>query len=330
MSLRRTVCRAHYCGPMASDPVNRCFNAVQKVVPDFEGMRTLPPASNEQIAALETAIGLTLPSELVAWLKLVNGHHHGFCVSLGWNFLSTDEIAMHWGFFAEPAQAIAPLIQRTDHPHRVKVPSTFTKRIPIASDYSGNLLMIDLDPISAEFLGQIVFVERTADSVSFVVMSSFEALLNTISAQIDTGELALVDGNLVFTNNNAGMLRPWYVLSRGFRYPTPSLDTALMSKAETESPQVSDSPTAGATQTESTGSGSVQTEPTIDERASFVSGLTEAQRSACYVAQNDLLQTDQFGPQDDLDLRFTVLTFHSHRRRRNSRILCRTSQLGNL
>jgi cell wall assembly regulator SMI1 len=262
---------------MAPESINRCFVAVQKVVPDFEGMRKLPPATDEQISSLERIMGLTLPPEFVAWLKLVNGHNHSLCIAPGWNFLSTDEIAMHWGFFTDPAQGIAPSIERTDHPHRMKIPANFAKRIPILADYSGNLLAIDTDPVSPEFNGQIVFVKRDADSDSFVVMPNFETLLDAVSAQVDKGELSLVDGNIVFASN-AGMLRPWYVLSRTFR-----ADSGSMSNPG-------------------------EVEQSASARAGFVAGLTDIQRSACYMGQNELLQTEQFGP-EDLDLvRSIVLT----------------------
>jgi cell wall assembly regulator SMI1 len=263
---------------MAIDSATRCFAALQKVVPDFEGMRKLPPATDAQIGGVEAAIGLTLPPELAAWLKLLNGHHHGFCLDQEWSFLSTDEIVMHWGFFSEPAQAIAPTIERTDHPHRVKVPANHAKRIPIAADYPGNLLVIDLDPASPEFRGQIVFVERDSDSDSFVVMPTFTALLDAMTKQVDSGELSLVDGNIVFSPNQ-GPLRTWYERSRAFRLPHPH-ETSPHDNASAD----------GLTTSSATA-----------HQIAFVAGLSQAQRSACYLGQNQLLQTDQFSA-EDLDL----------------------------
>jgi cell wall assembly regulator SMI1 len=244
-----------------SDSVSKCYAAVRSRIADLEAMQKLPPATDAQIVALEKTIGLHLPLALTDWLKRLNGNHHGFCLSAGWSFLSTDEITMHWRFFSDEKQGIAPIVEHTDHPDRVKVPANHKTRIPIAADYSGNLLVIDTDPVSAEFFGQVLFILRDSHGASFVVFNSFNEMLEALAQQLARKDIALLDGNIRFAKND-GMLRPWYVRARPFRNP-PWIVT--------------------------------------EEVTSFVAALTPQQRNACYAAQNDLLQTESFGPHD-LDL----------------------------
>jgi cell wall assembly regulator SMI1 len=243
---------------MSANTITKCVAAVQAVVPDFDGMKKLSPATDEQIASLQLAIGMKLPADLIEWLKVLNGHNHDFVLSTGWTFLSTDEIKMHWEFFADPKAGIAPLIEHSEHMHRVKVPADHKTRIPFAADYAGNLLVIDMDPAAPQFAEQVLFVKRDAQGDAFVVFERFVELLDCITQQVTDGAIALVDGNIVFRNNPA-MLRDWYIRARQFRNLPWSL---------------------------------------TDDARAFAAALTAEQRSACYTGQNDLLQTEQFPAED--------------------------------
>jgi cell wall assembly regulator SMI1 len=253
---------------MKSRSVVACVAAIRKLLPDFDSMKKLEPATDGQLHALETAIGLVLPSELAEWLQLLNGHNHGFCFAIGWSFLSTEEIKMHWGFFADPKAGIAPLLEHTDHPHRVRVPANHKSRIPIAADYSGNLLVIDTEPVDSKFSDQVLFVKRDSEGEAFVVFDSFVDLLDEITAQITVGNICVSDGNIQF-RDNPGMLRGWYQRARQFRKQPWSAS---------------------------------------DSDRALVASLTAEQRSACYQGQNDLLQTEQFAVEDLDLVRSIVVT----------------------
>jgi cell wall assembly regulator SMI1 len=240
------------------EAVTRCATALRRQWPEFDTMVKLPPATDEQLAALSTAIGQTLPPVLDAWLRVVNGENIGVVFAAGWTLLSTDEIAMHWGFFANDANQIAPLVQYTDHPHRVVAPGSFARRIPIAADYSGNLLVIDFDPANAAFSGQILLVVRDATGGLHVVFDGFESLLDALSTEIEQGRVDSGDGGVRFTASS-GMLRPWHVRARAFR--------------------------------------EVEWAPSAEQRA-FTDVLDAGWRSACYQGQNDLLGTEVFGADD--------------------------------
>jgi cell wall assembly regulator SMI1 len=246
---------------MQNDAVIRCVTAASKMLSDFEAMRKLPPATDAQIASLAASVKQPLPSDLISWLSAVNGHNHAFCLASGWSFLSTVEIAMHWGFFADVSAGIAPSFERTDHPHRVKIPANYKLRIPIAADYAGNLLVIDNDPVATEYAGQILFVLRADISETFVVFNTFIEMLDSISTKIENSDILFRDGDLAFVNNH-GCLLPFYELGRPFRLPRWQ-------------PRATDE--------------------------SFVASLSPAQRSACYLGQNDLLQTEMFSA-SDIDL----------------------------
>jgi cell wall assembly regulator SMI1 len=251
---------------MADDIATQCSQAIKGLL-DIEPLRTMAPATDADIAQLQTAIGLTVPPTLDAWLRLINGLY-GVCICDGWAFLSTTECAMHWEFFSNPVNAMAPLVEQTDHPQRVRVPANHATRIAVAADYSGNLLVIDMDPVQPEHIGQVLYVTRDPNGGAWVVFDSFDHLLSTVTADIASGNLTIVDGATRFTANR-GIMRRLYELGRAYREPAwhPA-----------------------------------------DDAEAFVAALTPEQRSACYVAQNDLLQTDMF-PAADLDLvRSIVLT----------------------
>jgi cell wall assembly regulator SMI1 len=242
----------------AADPVSRCHAALTRQWPEFTTMAKLPPATDEQLLTLSTAIKHPLPALLADWLRVVNGENIGVVLASGWTFLSTDEVAMHWGFFADARNQMAPAVQFTDHPHRVTMPPDHARRIPVAADYSGNLLVIDSNPADAAMAGQVLLFMRESGNGTHVVFNSFADLLNAVADEIEQGRVETADGGVRFTANT-GMLRPWFIRARQFR--------------------------------------SVPWAPTAEQHA-FVSTLDDGWRSACYLGQNDLLATDPFGADD--------------------------------
>jgi cell wall assembly regulator SMI1 len=248
---------------MTTPSVERCAKALTSLA-GFEAMRKSPPATGGDLAQLATSIGRPLPGDLADWLRQVNGLTQS-CLGTGWCLLSTAEIAMHWGFLADPAQALAPLVGHTDHPHRVRMPPDFRTRIPIAADYSGNQLAIDCDPARSEFVGQILYVSRDSDGEVMVIFECFAALLDAIADDITAGRMVSDGGSTQFVPPR-GPRRWLFERARAYRLTPWKSDAA-------------------------------------NER--FVASLTQDQRSACYLGQNDLLETDQFGA-TDIDLVRTV------------------------
>ena len=231
-------------------------------------MRKAPPATPAQLAALETAIGRKLPADLAEWIGLINGYHHGVCLSGEWEFLSADEIAMHWGFFADPAQGIAPIVERTEHPHRVRVPADHRTRIPFAHDHTGNVLAIDDDPVQPQHRGQVLCVSRDTDGGAFVIFDSFADLLDAVSNDIATGRLTGTSEGPVY-NPGRGRMRPMLEFARAFREPHWA--------------------------------------PSDADRA-FAAGLTPDQRSMLFVWQNQLLKSADFPVEELDLVRSVVLT----------------------
>ena len=172
---------------MPHPSILRCAEALTRLLPDFEAMRKAPPASDAVIDALETKLGQPLPADVADWLRVVNGSkdHYGFCLSAACDFLSADEIAMYWGFFADPLHSITQTFQHTDHPHRVRAPAAPGTRIPVAHHSAlastAGWLVIDVAPVHPQHRGQVLFCPRDPERSVFVVFERFTDLLDAVT-----------------------------------------------------------------------------------------------------------------------------------------------------
>lgn len=123
-----------------------------------EGLGALnPPATDEQIAALQESIGLALPEDYVACLKVHNGQSYGVGGLFdGAEFLSTDEVLNQWkiwkglldggefaGIVSDPARGV-----RNDWWH--------PGWIPFTHNGGGDHLCLDLAPGASGSPGQVI------------------------------------------------------------------------------------------------------------------------------------------------------------------------------
>ncbi len=116
-----------------------------------------PPATDEQIARLETALGCKLPDDYVSCLKIHNGQDTNVGGLFdGSEFLSTDEILAQWtvwkdlldggefaGINSNPASGV-----RNDWWH--------AGWIPFTHNGGGDHLCLDLAPAPAGNVGQVI------------------------------------------------------------------------------------------------------------------------------------------------------------------------------
>lgn len=123
-----------------------------------EGLGALnPPATNEQIASLEQALGITLPDDYVACLKIHNGQATGVGgLFEGAEFLSTDEILAQWTVWKD-------LLDSGDFAGITSEPASGIRNdwwnagwIPFTHNGGGDHLCLDLAPDAAGSRGQVI------------------------------------------------------------------------------------------------------------------------------------------------------------------------------
>lgn len=173
-----------------------------------QGLEELnPPASDEQIAALEQALGLKLPADYLACLKIHNGQRTNFGGGLfeGSEFLSSDQILDQWKIWKE-------LLDDGDFEVAESEPASGIGNdwwnagwIPFTHDGGGNHLCIDLAPTVTGHTGQVISMwhdsaERELLAPSFNAW--FEAYVNAVCA----GEYVYSDEyDGIVTREDAGL-----------------------------------------------------------------------------------------------------------------------------
>jgi cell wall assembly regulator SMI1 len=118
-----------------------------------------PPATQDEILALEQQIGMRLPSDLVACLRVHNGQI-GKAEGLfdGQTLLPLNHILMSWLVWRD-------LLHGGDFDDRIAhselgIKSTWwnTNWIPFASNGGGDYLCLDMDPAPGGNIGQVIEV----------------------------------------------------------------------------------------------------------------------------------------------------------------------------
>ncbi|WP_437723469.1 SMI1/KNR4 family protein [Sorangium sp. So ce861] len=126
-----------------------------------------PPATDEQIARLETAIGVALPDELAASLRVHDGQGP-YCgnPALGyWVALSCAAIAELWAEYGRRIADGSPLHDKGVIADPGVRPRWWHERwIPIATDDIGDSLVVDVDPAPGGAVGQIVRYRHDAET----------------------------------------------------------------------------------------------------------------------------------------------------------------------
>jgi cell wall assembly regulator SMI1 len=148
-----------------------------------------PPTSMNNIEKIENQMNLMLPSELKK-LYLLNNGEGEFPVGMfyGLGFISIEKMYYYWIINKNilersDYQTIRKLNEFcTSTPERTIKKTAFnTKWIPIAEDWGGNYLAIDLDPDINGHIGQIINIGRDEDDKFVIAHSLYEyfVLLNS-------------------------------------------------------------------------------------------------------------------------------------------------------
>ncbi|MGI2329089.1 SMI1/KNR4 family protein [Planococcus sp. YIM B11945] len=188
------------------------------------------PASVEEIGKVEQEIGVDFTEELKELYRIHNGElSEGPGLFFGMAFLSLTAMLNEWRFSSETADAeLAHEIPSYSVPAEViKERYSNKKWLPIAHDYGGNFLAVDLDPGPKGVYGQIINYGRD-EEVKYVVAYSVKDLLEFISKTIESGFYTIDEEMWSYSH-----VEDRHFLDALREMPLPVLNAvALVSKAE--------------------------------------------------------------------------------------------------
>jgi cell wall assembly regulator SMI1 len=164
--------------------------------PDFAD-DLLAGATDTDFKAAEQAMGVTLPDELKAIYRVHNGQDGGAPGIAGnWEFLPLKSAVKQWqimkgltdkGTFKKNTVRVKGLVRAT---------WWNLKWVPFASNGSGNLLVVDLDPPEGGDVGQVVSYVHDDDDRECIA-GGIAAWFQSLATDLEQGALEYRDGELV-------------------------------------------------------------------------------------------------------------------------------------
>lgn len=147
-----------------------------------------PPATDEQLAALEAAIGQTLPADLRASLKVHDGQCdatrcHVFCGE--GVFLSTAEMADRWRITTEIDDNNQFSAQSAQGPWWKASCIPFTEA-------EGNMLCVDMDTSLGAQVGEVVCHVHDGE-IERGISSNYGTWLTALAARLQSGQFQVDD-----------------------------------------------------------------------------------------------------------------------------------------
>ena len=160
-----------------------------------------PPATPEEIASVESKIGIAMPED---WKNLYLTHNgmnedsNMGSLFYGLDFLSLEKVAKEFENNAAPSSEPPELVKVTDA--SINLTDIYNpKWIALAHDHAGNMIRVDMDPGEKGKVGQIIFVDIDSNVVVFLA-DSVDEMLSNFAADLKNGkyhlsEDALEDGD---------------------------------------------------------------------------------------------------------------------------------------
>jgi cell wall assembly regulator SMI1 len=156
-----------------------------------EGLASLnPPATDEQITGLQQALGVTLPDDYVACLKIHNGQasNAGGGMFDGYEFLSTDEILAQWAVWKELLDGGDFAGCNSDPSNGIRDDWWNARWIPITHNGCGDHFCLDFDPDASGSEGQVITMWH--DSGERELLSrSFGAWFESYTKRVFSGDV---------------------------------------------------------------------------------------------------------------------------------------------
>lgn len=144
-----------------------------------------PPASIQQIRQLEQLLGVSLPKDFVACLRIHNGQlPDAPWIFDGWEYLSTSSIAACWSLWQRLANE--GVFRRHQARAEVGVRDVWwsPRWVPITFNGSGDHDCLDLDPAPGGKPGQIIRIWHD-DEKRQIIADSFAAWLSAFHTRLD-------------------------------------------------------------------------------------------------------------------------------------------------
>ena len=159
-----------------------------------EGLESLnPPATDEQIASLQKTLGVTLPDDYVACLKIHNGQSPDVGGLFdGSEFLSTDEILSQWSVWKELLDAGEFSSIESDPASGIRGDWWNAAWIPFTHDGGGNHLCLDLAPDASGSPGQVITMWHDSGERELVA-PNFGAWFKSYTKGVFSGEFVYSD-----------------------------------------------------------------------------------------------------------------------------------------
>ncbi|MDQ1593229.1 MAG: hypothetical protein QOG71_3856 [Pyrinomonadaceae bacterium] len=146
-------------------------------------------ASEDEIKALHTQVGASLPEELVAFYRVHNGQRQDSSgLFFGLQFLSIDEVLTNresWTELDYMNEEMEDMME--SYPDGV-IKKLYANAgwLPVTHDYGGNHIGVDLDPDWKGARGQVIVFGRDEDRKRLAA-ESFPAFIEFFVAQLEQG-----------------------------------------------------------------------------------------------------------------------------------------------
>ncbi len=160
-----------------------------------------PPATAEELASIESTIGIKMPSDWHELYLTHNGINHDSnfgSLFYGLEFLSLDKVASEYESSVDLSAESKFEVKATDASINLSDMNN-PRWIALAHDGSGNMIRVDMDPGANGKIGQVIFTDIDSDVV-ILLANSVNEFLNNFASDLKNGkyhlaEDALADGN---------------------------------------------------------------------------------------------------------------------------------------
>lgn len=172
-----------------TEKAKELLSIVSSKLEDYENFLN-EGATEAQLKKLEEFSGFDIPLELKNLLRHTNGEGKNKLAILGFFLSSTERIMNDINSFKENSSCYPESIYQDN---MVKPDLYNHKRIPFATDESGQYLCIDYDPDSKGQYGQIIYLPCAEPEPISVIARNFDEYLDFTISSLKNNQLSLYD-----------------------------------------------------------------------------------------------------------------------------------------
>lgn len=172
-------------------------------------------ASEDEIKALQSRFGASLPKELIAFYRVHNGQPQDSSgLFFGLQFLPIDEVLMNHESWSDLEYMNEEMEETMESYPDGVIKKLYANAgwLPVTYDYGGNHIGVDLDPDWKGTLGQVIIFGRDEDRKRLVA-ESFPAFIEFFVAQLEQGNYYFDEDQLYIKHFPDGQ-----PLDSGFRH----------------------------------------------------------------------------------------------------------------